>query len=64
MISSTLQQAFFMLESSMFQTWQKADKDERKRIVRNLGRFEGEMILEEINKICNLKYKTLKNEKP
>jgi hypothetical protein len=55
MISETLRFKFKILETAAFPVWQKAKPEERERICRELGTWEGEQIIKEINeeaKIC------------
>lgn len=53
MISAALQFKFHILEMSVFEEWKKANKKDKEKIVKKLGRYEADEIIKEIEKISN-----------
>jgi hypothetical protein len=60
MIDQNLQRKFEILETVTFLQWLKANSKKRDEIVKTLARIEAKMIMENINKICDLT--TIKNQ--
>ena len=56
MISSQLNHSFKLIEILTFPIWQQANEKERERIARELGEMEAKMIMEEIEKECEIKF--------